>query len=53
MSVAKELRCPIDFHSMFYMKPWACLVPDILQNIFFCVQQKKEIPSGFEHLEGE
>jgi len=29
------------------------LVSDIHQNIFFCVQQKKEIHTGFEQLEGK
>jgi len=29
------------------------LVTDILQNIFFCVQQKKEIHTGLKQLEGE
>ncbi len=26
-----------------------CLVIHIIQNIFFCVQQKKEIHTGLEH----
>jgi len=30
-----------------------CLVTDILQNIFFCVQQKKENHTGLKQLEGE
>ncbi len=30
-----------------------CLVTHILQNIFFCVQQKKEMHTGLEQLEGE
>ncbi len=30
-----------------------CLVTDILQNILFCVQQKKETHTGLEQLEGE
>jgi len=30
-----------------------CLVSHFLQNIFFCVQQKKEIHTGLEQLEGE
>jgi len=39
---------PIDFHSYFFLL-WKfkgsinCLVTDILQSIFLCVQQKKEI----------
>ncbi len=30
-----------------------CLSSNILQNIFFCVQQKKEIHIALEKLEGE
>jgi len=30
-----------------------CLLTDILQNIFFCVQQKKEIHAGLKQLEGQ
>ncbi len=30
-----------------------CFVTNILQNIFFCVQQKKETHTGFEQLEDE
>ncbi len=30
-----------------------CLVPNILQNILFYVQQKKETLIGLEELEGE
>jgi len=30
-----------------------CLVTDILQNIFFLVQQKKEKHTGLEQHEGE
>jgi len=30
-----------------------CLVTNILQNIFFCVQQKKETHTGLKQLEGE
>ncbi len=29
------------------------LVTNILSNIFFCVQQKKETQTDLEHLEGE
>jgi len=29
-----------------------CLVTNILRNIFFCVQQKKEIHTGLEQHEG-
>ncbi len=30
-----------------------CLVTNILQNIIFCVQWKKEIHTGLEQREGE
>jgi len=33
--------------------PINCLVTDILQNIFFCVQQKKKNHTGLEQLEGD
>jgi len=29
-----------------------CLVTNILQNIFLCVQQKKEIHTGLKQLDG-
>ncbi len=35
------------------MVPQNCSVSHILQNIFLCVQQNKEIPSGFEQIESE
>jgi len=35
------------------MGPVNYLVTDILQNIFICVQQKKEIHTGLKQLEGE
>jgi len=48
---------PIDFHEMGWgtvMRPINCLVTDILQNIFFCLQQKKYIIHiRFEQHEGE
>ncbi len=31
----------------------SCLATNILQSIFFCVQQKKETHKGLEQLEGE
>jgi len=34
-------------------KSMNCLVTHILQNIFFCVQQKKAIHTDLEQLEGE
>ncbi len=30
-----------------------CLFTNILQNIVFCVQQKKETHTGLEQLDGE
>jgi len=30
-----------------------CLVTDVHQNVFFCVQQKKETHTGLEQLVGE
>ncbi len=30
-----------------------CLITNILQNTFFCVQQKKETQTGLEQLKGE
>jgi len=35
------------------MVPNNCLVPIILQNILFCVHQKKETRKGLVQLEGE
>jgi len=35
------------------MGPINCLVNNILQNIFFCVRQKKEICTDLEQLEVE
>jgi len=35
------------------MGPINYLVTDIFQNIFFCVQHKKEIHTGLEQLQGE
>jgi len=48
----------IDFHSRKKIL-WqstatvSCLDTNILQNIFFCVQQKKETHTGLEQHEGE
>jgi len=53
MWVTKQLLVPSDFHSIFFLL-WKsmgtsnCLVTHILQNIFFYVQQKKEINTGME-----
>ncbi len=30
-----------------------CLATNILQNIFFCAQQKKETPTDLDQVEGE
>jgi len=35
------------------MVPNNCLAPIVLQNIFLCVQQRKEIHTGLKQLEGE
>jgi len=47
----------IDFHSIFFflistMEVKGAKVP-IVQNIFLCVQQKKETHTGSQQLEGE
>ncbi len=56
--VNKQLLVAIDFHGIFSilwksMAARNCLVTIILQNNFFCVQQKKETHTGLEELEGE
>ncbi len=49
----------IDFHSRIFFLLWKSMVPQncsvshILQNIFLCVQQNKDIHTGLELLEGE
>ncbi len=30
-----------------------CMVPNILQNVFFCILQNKEIHAGLEQHQGE
>jgi len=44
----------VNVHSMekkYYGSQWGpSLLTNILQNIFFCVQQKKEIHTGLEQL---
>jgi len=47
----------IDFHSIIFfvllwksMVPNNCSVPIVLQNIFICVQQKKETHTGLKQL---
>ncbi len=51
------LLVPIDFYSIFsfsiLLKSMAGLVTNILQNILFYIQQKKETHTGLEQLEGE
>jgi len=53
MLMTRHLTVAIDFHSIFYSNQINFLVTDILQNIFFCVQQKKETHTGLEQPEGE
>jgi len=50
MSVTKQGMDSIDFFFLLWksMGSINCLVTDILQNIFFCVQQKKEIHTGLK-----
>jgi len=49
----------IDLHSIFHIfLLWKsmvpnCLIPIILQNIFLCVQQKKETHTGLQQLKDE
>ncbi len=57
MLVTKQLLAAINFHSIFpilwkSMATSNCLVSNILQNIFYCVQ-KKESHKGLEQHEGE
>jgi len=49
--VTKQLISTNDFHSMEVNG--VGLVTDILQNIIFCIQQKKETHTGLEQLEDE
>jgi len=52
-----QLFGTIDFHSIFFstmeVNGAKQLVPIVLQNIFICVQQKKETHTGLQQLEGE
>ncbi len=56
MWVTKQLTAAID---LFFPHTWRsigtnnCLVTNILQNVFFCVQQKREIHMGLERHEGK
>jgi len=49
----KQLFGTIDFHSKNTMEINGAKVPIVLQNIFLCVQQKKETHTGLQQLEGE
>ncbi len=57
--VTKYLTVAIDFYSIFFPILWKsmatvnCLVTNILQNTFFCVQQLKETHTDFGLHEGE
>jgi len=61
MLVTRQLTVAIGFQNIYYLfyflllwnsMSTAYLITNILQNILFCVQQKKEI-SDLEQLEGE
>ncbi len=43
----------IDFHSMENTMEFNCLIANILQNILFCDQKKKEMHKGLEQHESE
>ncbi len=56
LMVTIKFAAAIDFHSMekILQKSMAtvnCLITNILQNIFFCAQYKKETHSGLEQVE--
>ncbi len=60
MLATKQLLVATDLHSAEKQKLCKsmaiisnCLVTNILQNIFFCVQQKKETHTGLAQHEGE
>ncbi len=58
MLVIKELMVPIDFHRNSFTTgsqwgPTTVWFFKILQNIFICVQHKKEAYTGLEQHEGE
>ncbi len=59
MLATKQLLVATDLHSTEKQKLCKsmaisnCLVTNILQNIFFCVQQKKETHTGLARHEGE
>ncbi len=58
MLVTEQLTVAIDLVLFFtmevngYLFVWNCLVTNILQNIFFCVQQLKYISTGLKQIEG-
>ncbi len=43
----------VDFHKESQLATGNCFVTNILQNIFFCVFQKKETHTGLEQLKGD
>ncbi len=58
MLVSKQLMLDVDIRSIFSiqwksMATFNCLFANILQNILFCVQQKKETRRGLEQPKGE
>ncbi len=54
MFLTKQLLVVIDFHSIFPPIQWKSMATSyILQNIFFCVQQKKVSHKGLEQHEDE
>ncbi len=48
-----QLTAAIDFHTISFQVSGNCLITNILQNIFFCAQQKKERHTGLEQHEGK
>ncbi len=48
-----QLTAAIDFHTISFQVSGNCLITNILQNIFFCAQQKKERHTGLEQLKGK
>jgi len=53
MLVFKHLTLAIDLKTKKLIATINCLVINILQNVYFCVQQKKETHKGLEQHEGE
>jgi len=52
-NVGKKTVDCIEFHSKTRQWTVNCLVTNILQNIFFCVHQKKETQTDLKQLEDE